>query len=215
MNCPKCSTQERPVEMILTRATNHGDDYYFCRICKKELAEIQAAMAASERLIEDGHAGRHLTEEERQRIAVGATARHSSRPRGYVPGTPQTLAVKRKLQSDDDFVDHVHSVVRVGQELFAKDPTSQEACRSIDGVPVHFWHRARPGKDFICTCGTYRRPGKLASDPGIDANPAQGLDVSGLDSDVALRSRCVTVTLPVGAPAGTVFKIKNDDADEG
>ncbi len=35
MNCPDCATQ-----MILTRASNFGDDYWYCRNCKKELAEI-------------------------------------------------------------------------------------------------------------------------------------------------------------------------------
>jgi hypothetical protein len=35
MNCPNCS-----VAMILTLATNFGQDYYYCRDCKKELAEL-------------------------------------------------------------------------------------------------------------------------------------------------------------------------------
>lgn len=36
MNCPDCKTS-----MIKTRATTHGDDYWYCRTCKKELSEIK------------------------------------------------------------------------------------------------------------------------------------------------------------------------------
>lgn len=35
MTCPKCSN-----DMVTARATNFGDDYSYCRSCKKELAEI-------------------------------------------------------------------------------------------------------------------------------------------------------------------------------
>lgn len=36
MKCLQC-----PNDMIQTRATNLGDDYWYCRTCKKELAEMQ------------------------------------------------------------------------------------------------------------------------------------------------------------------------------
>lgn len=36
MNCPKCNNT-----MILTRATSFGEEYQYCRSCKKELAEMQ------------------------------------------------------------------------------------------------------------------------------------------------------------------------------
>lgn len=35
MNCPNCKTG-----MVQAKATNFGDDYWYCRPCKKELAEI-------------------------------------------------------------------------------------------------------------------------------------------------------------------------------
>jgi len=35
MECPICDK-----EMILARATNFGSSYYYCRSCKKELAEM-------------------------------------------------------------------------------------------------------------------------------------------------------------------------------
>src|SRR5271165_5521923 len=38
MNCPQCSNP-----MILTRATNFGDEYEYCRQCKKELKEMKIA----------------------------------------------------------------------------------------------------------------------------------------------------------------------------
>lgn len=36
MNCPACKN-----EMVMVRATDHGDEYPYCRTCKKELSEIQ------------------------------------------------------------------------------------------------------------------------------------------------------------------------------
>lgn len=36
MECPKCSTK-----MVLTRATSFGEDYHYCRQCKKELSELE------------------------------------------------------------------------------------------------------------------------------------------------------------------------------
>lgn len=35
MNCPNCNDS-----MVLTRATDFGDDYHYCRNCKKELSEL-------------------------------------------------------------------------------------------------------------------------------------------------------------------------------
>lgn len=35
MNCPQCSD-----DMILTRATDFGSEYFYCRACKKELSEL-------------------------------------------------------------------------------------------------------------------------------------------------------------------------------
>lgn len=35
MNCPKCSTT-----MIKAKATDFGEEYFYCRSCKKELSEI-------------------------------------------------------------------------------------------------------------------------------------------------------------------------------
>lgn len=35
MQCPKCSS-----DMVTARATNFGDDYWYCQGCKKELAEL-------------------------------------------------------------------------------------------------------------------------------------------------------------------------------
>lgn len=35
MTCPQCSG-----DMILTRATAFGDEYHYCRVCRKELAEL-------------------------------------------------------------------------------------------------------------------------------------------------------------------------------
>ena len=37
MNCPKCNDS-----MVLAKATAFGDDYHYCRTCKKELSELQA-----------------------------------------------------------------------------------------------------------------------------------------------------------------------------
>jgi hypothetical protein len=37
MNCPICKN-----EMVKARATNFGEDYDYCRTCKKELKELQA-----------------------------------------------------------------------------------------------------------------------------------------------------------------------------
>lgn len=39
MNCPKCLD-----DMILTRATDHGDEYFYCRSCKKELSEMDGIL---------------------------------------------------------------------------------------------------------------------------------------------------------------------------
>lgn len=38
MKCPKCFD-----DMVLTRATNFGSEYHYCRICKKELSELEDA----------------------------------------------------------------------------------------------------------------------------------------------------------------------------
>lgn len=35
MQCPSCSN-----DMILTKATDFGEEYRYCRFCKKELAEL-------------------------------------------------------------------------------------------------------------------------------------------------------------------------------
>lgn len=40
MNCPKCSTK-----MVKARATNFGEEYDYCRFCKKELKEILSPSA--------------------------------------------------------------------------------------------------------------------------------------------------------------------------
>lgn len=41
MNCPQCQT-----EMVKARATNFGEEYDYCRSCKKELKELQQAKVA-------------------------------------------------------------------------------------------------------------------------------------------------------------------------
>lgn len=42
MNCPACSTV-----MVTARATNFGEDYWYCQSCKKELAELTPPPAAA------------------------------------------------------------------------------------------------------------------------------------------------------------------------
>lgn len=42
MNCPKCTN-----EMIEAKATAFGEAYQYCRICKKELKEIESAVITS------------------------------------------------------------------------------------------------------------------------------------------------------------------------
>jgi hypothetical protein len=37
--CPQCGTQ-----MIMARATDHGEEYPYCRACKKELKEMQTSV---------------------------------------------------------------------------------------------------------------------------------------------------------------------------
>lgn len=37
MNCPQCKN-----DMVLTQATNFGDQYHYCRSCKKELSEMRS-----------------------------------------------------------------------------------------------------------------------------------------------------------------------------
>lgn len=37
MNCPTCKN-----EMVKAKATNFGDEYDYCRTCKKELKEMEA-----------------------------------------------------------------------------------------------------------------------------------------------------------------------------
>ncbi len=37
MNCPKCSN-----DMVETRATNFGEDYWYCRTCKDELKNLMS-----------------------------------------------------------------------------------------------------------------------------------------------------------------------------
>jgi hypothetical protein len=39
MNCPSCASQ-----MVKARATAFGDEYSYCRVCKKELKEIRMAL---------------------------------------------------------------------------------------------------------------------------------------------------------------------------
>lgn len=39
MNCPQCSN-----EMIKAKATDFGKEYFYCRTCKKELAEMSPKM---------------------------------------------------------------------------------------------------------------------------------------------------------------------------
>lgn len=43
MNCPQCQTI-----MVVARATSFGEPYHYCRNCKRELVEIQAAMTPTE-----------------------------------------------------------------------------------------------------------------------------------------------------------------------
>lgn len=42
MNCPKCQN-----DMIKTRAKNNGEEFDYCRTCKKELAEIEEEFAVA------------------------------------------------------------------------------------------------------------------------------------------------------------------------
>lgn len=46
MECPICDT-----EMILALATNFGSSYYYCRSCKKELAEMSPFSPKAEPLV--------------------------------------------------------------------------------------------------------------------------------------------------------------------
>lgn len=39
MNCPQCKN-----DMVLTQATNFGDQYHYCRSCKKELSEMRSEL---------------------------------------------------------------------------------------------------------------------------------------------------------------------------
>lgn len=43
MNCPKCSDS-----MVKARATTYGDEYFYCRNCKKELSEMVTITLLSE-----------------------------------------------------------------------------------------------------------------------------------------------------------------------
>ncbi len=45
-NCPRCSN-----EMVMARATNFGEEYPWCRTCKMELKEIEAAPVEPTRTI--------------------------------------------------------------------------------------------------------------------------------------------------------------------
>ncbi len=41
VKCPQCFG-----DLILTKATDHGEEYYYCRACKKELDEMKLMSVA-------------------------------------------------------------------------------------------------------------------------------------------------------------------------
>lgn len=133
MNCPQCEN-----EMIRTQATNFGDKYWYCRACKKELAELQPKTKKSvPNIVRPGDLADAYAELER--LLDAAAAKTSINSKNFVvPGTLTPVTVAAPAPNG-----RAVSVL----------PNELGPCYSTLNEDVHRFSQYQPVGGDICNCG--------------------------------------------------------------